>query len=81
MAIFTFTATVASRGYHIHQNTSWTNAKQGEKVTVELEMKILLEIDRYACPIKIKNMFSDNLILRHVLFIIKTEGGKIFLSF
>ena len=75
MAIFTFTATVASRGYHIHQNTSWTNAKQGEKVTVELEMKISLEIDRYACPIKIKNMFII------MLFIIKTEGGKSFLSF
>ena len=33
---YSFTATVASRGYHAYKNTSWTNAKLGEKVTVEM---------------------------------------------
>ena len=82
-----FTATVASRGYHVYKNTSWTNAKVGEKVTVEMETKkSSLEVDPYAYAIKIKNRFFDSLItvwhipceiLRHVHFFIKTEGGKI----
>ena len=36
---YSFTAAVASRGYHVYKNTSWTNAKVGEKVTVEMESK------------------------------------------
>ena len=84
---YLFTATVASRGYHVYKNTSWTNAKVGEKVTVEMETKkSSLEVDPYACVIKIKNRFFDSLITvghipreisRHVHFFIKTEGGKI----
>ena len=51
---YLFTATVASRSYHVYKNISWTNAKMGEKVTVEMETKIsLLEVDPYACAIKI----------------------------
>ena len=36
---YSFTAAVASRGYHVYKNTSWTNAKVREKVTVEMETK------------------------------------------
>ena len=84
---YSFTATVASRGYHVYKNTSWTNAKVGEKVTVEMETKkSSLEVDPYACAIKIKNRFFDSLITVghipreiswHVHFFIKTEGGKV----
>ena len=84
---YSFTATVASRGYHVYKNTSWTNAKVGEKVTVEIETKkFSLEVDPYACAIKIKNCFFDSLInvghitreiSRHVHFFIKTEDGKL----
>ena len=84
---YSFTATVASRGYHVYKNTSWTNAKVGEKVTVKMETKkSSLEIDPYACAIKIKNCFFDSLITvghipreisPHVLFFIRTEGGKV----
>ena len=84
---YSFTATVASRGYHVYKNTSWTNAKVGEKVTVEMETKkSSLEVDPYACAIKIKNRFFDSLITvghipceisRHVHFFIKTEGSKV----
>ena len=50
---YSFTATVASRGYHVYKNTSWTNAKVGEKVTVEMETKkSSLEVDPFACAIK-----------------------------
>ena len=82
-----FTATVASRGYHVYKNTSWTNAKAGEKVAFEMETKkISLEVDSYACAIKIKNRSFDSLITvghipreisRHVHFFIKTEGGEV----
>ena len=39
---YSFTAIVASRGYHVYKNVSWTNAKVGEKVTVEMETKNFL---------------------------------------
>ena len=37
MNVFTFTATVSSRGYHAYKTASWINAKVGDTVTVELE--------------------------------------------
>ena len=80
---FTFTTTVASRGYHIYKATSWINAK----VTVELETAASsLETYPYACAIRIKNKYFSNVITvehipreisRHVHFFIKTEGGKV----
>ena len=56
MDSFTFTATVASRGYHLYETKSWKNAKVGDKVTVELETTApSLETDPYASGIRIKN--------------------------
>ena len=49
---YSFTATVASRDYHVYKNTSSANAKVGEKVTVEMG----------TCAIKIKSRFCDSLI-------------------
>ena len=58
----------------------------GEKVTVEIETKkFSLEVDPYACAIKIKNRFFDSLItvghipreISHLHFFIKTEDGKV----
>ena len=59
----------------------------GEKVTVEMETKkFSLEVDPYACAIKIKNRFFDSLITvghipreisRQLHFFIKTEDGKV----
>ena len=84
---YSFTASVASRGCHVYKNTSWTNAKVAEKVTVEMETeKPSLEVDPYAYAIKIKNRFFDGLITvghisreisRHLHFFIKTEGSKV----
>ena len=46
----TFTATVASRGYHVCKTTSWINAKVGDKVIVELEATASsLETNPHAC--------------------------------
>ena len=59
----------------------------GQKVTVEMETKkFSLEVDPYACVIKIKNRFFNSLITaghipreisRHLHFFIKTEDGKV----
>ena len=84
---YSFTVTVASKGCHVYKNTSWTNAKVGEKVTVEMETKIFsMEVYPYTCAIKIKNRFFDSLITvghisreisQHVHFFIETEGVKV----
>ena len=82
-----FQATVASRGYHVYKNTTWTNARLGEKVLIALEtLQSSLEVDPYACAVKIKNRFYEHHITvghlpreisRHIHFFIKTEGGKV----
>ena len=59
MNVFTFTATVSSRGYHAYKTGSWINAKVGDTVTVELETTASsLEPDQYAVAIRIKNKYS-----------------------
>ena len=87
MGAFTFTATVASRGYHVYKTTSWINANVRDKVTIELEMTAsLLETDLYACAIRIEKKYFSNLITvrhipceisRHVNFFITTEGRQV----
>ena len=84
---YSFTAAVASRGYHVYKNICWTNTRLGEKVAVEMETKKSSpEVNPYACAIKIKNRFFDSLITvghiprkisPHVHFFIKNEGGKV----
>ena len=73
-------------GLSCYKNTSGANAKMGEKVTIEMETKkFSLEVDPYACAIKIKNRFFDSLItVGHIPreitllhFFIKTEDGNV----
>ena len=62
MDAFTFTATVASRGYQVYKTTSWIIAKVGDKVTVTS-----LETDPYGCAIRIKNKyFSNRITVGHI---------------
>ena len=35
--MYSFKANIASRGYHVFKETSWSNAKGGDEVKVELE--------------------------------------------
>ena len=37
LIMFYFKAIIASRGYHVYKETSWSNAKINEEVKVELE--------------------------------------------
>ena len=56
--MYSFKAKIASRGYHVFKETSWSNAKEGEKVKVELETnKSSKKIDPYACAIRAKEEY------------------------
>ena len=37
MSTYNIQATIASRGYRIYKETTWSNAKVNEKVKVEIE--------------------------------------------
>ena len=50
---FSFQTKVASRGFHIYENTTWGNVNIGQKASVQLETnKDSKKIDPYCCAIK-----------------------------
>ena len=85
--MYSFKAIIASRGYHVYKETSWSKAKLNEEVKVELEKNtISLSTDPYACAIKIKNPYFNDWktvghipreISRYVYFFIKQESGNV----
>ena len=87
MSTYNFQATIASRGYHVYKETTWSNAKVNEKVKIEIESnQSPMALDPYACALKAKDKYFDEWkTVRHVLreipwyiyFFIKKENGKI----
>ena len=85
--MYSFKAKIASRGYHVFKETSWSVAKEGDEAKVELETnKISNKIDPYACAIRAKEEYFKvwktvghipRGISRHVYFFIKSEGGSV----
>ena len=83
--LYSLKAKIASRGYHVFKETSWSNAKEGDEVKVELETnKSSKKIDPY--PIRAKEEYFKGWktvghipreISRHVYFFIKSEGGSV----
>ena len=81
-----FYAKFTSRGYHFYKETSWSKARDGEKVKVELETnKSSKKDDSYASAIRWKNEYFNRWktvehiprdIYRHVYYPIKTGGGS-----
>ena len=61
--MYSFDSQIASRGYHVYRNSTWENAKSGDKVKEEIETKSSKPIDPYACTIKIKHKFFDTWLL------------------
>ena len=56
--MYSFKAKIASRGYYVFKETSWSSAKEGHEVKVELETnKISNKIDPYACAICAKEEY------------------------
>ena len=59
---FSFEKTIASMWHHIYESP-WNKAKAGDKVAIELKTKKeSLEIDPYACVVKIKSKCFEKLI-------------------
>ena len=53
---FFFKAIIASCGYHVYKEDSWSSAKMNEEVKVELETDVKSFLtDLYACAIKAKH--------------------------
>ena len=87
MSTYNFQATIASSGYHIHKETTWSNAKVNEKVKIEIETnQSSIAIDLYACAVKTKEKYFDGWktfghvsreISRYIYFFIKKENRKI----
>ena len=83
--VYSFQATVSAQGYHVYKNTTWDQAKVGDKVLVEIESdKNSKEIDPYCCSIRtsvnqqIKTVgHIPREISRHVYFFVKDEHGHI----
>ena len=84
--MFSLDKRIASTGYHVYRNSSWKNAKAGQRVKIEKETSTTSKsIDPYACAIKIKNRFFDNWItVGHILreiscncYFLMKEGGEI----
>ena len=83
--VYSFQATVAARGYHVYKNTTWDQAKDGDKVLVEIESdKKSKEIDPYCCSIRtsvnqqIKTVgHIHREVSRHVYFFLKDKHGRI----
>ena len=76
---------VAARGYHVYKNSTWDQAKVGDKVLAEIESdKKSKEIDPFCCSIRtsvnqqIKTVgHIPREISRHVYFFLKDENGHI----
>ena len=81
--VYSFQAKVATRGYHVYQNTTWDQATVGDKVWVKIESdKKSKEIDLYCCSIRTSaNQQMKTVghfpreISRHIYFFLKDEHG------
>ena len=83
MSTCNFQATIASRGYHVYKETTWSNAKVNEKVNIEIETsQSLIAIDPYVCGVKTKEKYFDGRkavghvprgISRYIYFLIKKK--------
>ena len=86
--VYCFEAIIASRVFHVYKETSWSNAKVGDVVKVEVESNFKsIAHDPYSCAIKAKHEYFTGWktvgripreISRYVYFFIKQEGGRVY---
>ena len=84
---YSFKAQVAARGFHVYRSITWTDAKQGDSVSVEIETnQESKKVDPYRCVIKAlvgqppqrKTVgHIPREISKHVFFFLKEENGRI----
>ena len=60
MSTYNFQTTIASRGYHVYKETTWSKAKVNEKVKIEIETnQSSIAIDPFFCAVKAKEKYFD----------------------
>ena len=84
---YSFKAQVAARGFHVYRNITWTDVKQGDSVSVEIETnEESKKVDPHSCAIKelvgqlpqLKTVgHIPREISRHVFFFLKKENGRV----
>ena len=86
--VYCFEATIASRGFHVYKETTWSNAKVGDEVKVEVKsnLKSILH-DPYSCTLKTKHeyyigwkivVFISREISQYVYLFIKQKCGRVY---
>ena len=85
--VYCFEAIIASRVFHVYKETTWSNAKVGDEVKVEVESNLKsIAHDPYSCALKAKHEsftgwktvgHTPREISRYVYFIIKQSGGRV----
>ena len=86
--VYCFEAIITSRGFHVYKDTTWSRAKVGDEVKVEVESNLKsITRDPYSCAIKAKHEYYigwktvghiPRETLRYVYFFIKQEGGRVY---
>ena len=85
--VYRFEAIIASRVFHVYKETTWSNAKIGDEVKVEVESNLKsIAHDPYSSALKAKHEsftgwkmvgHTPREISRYVYFIIKQSGGRV----
>ena len=83
MSTYNFQAAIASRGYHVYKETTWSDAKVNKRVNTEIETnQSSIAIDPYSCAVKVKEKYFDGWktvgqvpreISRYIYFFIKKK--------
>ena len=69
VGVHSFEAKIASRGYHINKRNSWSKARDGKEIKVQLEtsQSSKKKVDLYACVIRAKEeYFKRWKIVEHI---------------
>ena len=66
--VYCFEAILASRGFHVYKETTWSNAKVGDEIKVEVESNLKsIAHDPYSCAIKARHeYFTGSKTVGHV---------------
>ena len=85
VGVYSFQSKIASRGYPVYKETSWSKVRDDKEVKVELETsQNFKQVDSFACAVRVKEGYFKGWktvghipkqIFRHVYYFIKTEDG------
>ena len=78
---YSFDAIIAFQGFHVCKETTWSNAKVGDKAKIEIESNpTSITIDPYSCEIKTNFTIISLEGKPSAIFFVKYHDIFIFLS-